>query len=85
MHLVKLKHKRSSEPGYLKVDLVQLRAFADAIDLGNRRCLRLFIYLRQRGRPMRKWPPLLQSHGREQLPEKLTTPKFVELADFPLD
>jgi hypothetical protein len=85
LHLTKRKNKRSSAPGYLRFTLAQLRAIGDAFHYGNQHCARLYVHLRQRGSPENKWNTLLRTHGREPLPETLATPKFITIADHPID
>ena len=85
LHLTKRKNKRSSEQGYLRFDLPQLRAFGDAFHHGNQHCARLYVHLRQRGRPMSKWNTFLMVRGREPLPEILATPTLLTMADHPVD
>jgi hypothetical protein len=85
LQLVKRVNKKSAQPGYLNLSLEELRLFADAIHAGNKRCIRLYIYLRQRGVPPRKWSLHLRAHWREPLPGKLQTPDFLKLEDYPSD
>lgn len=85
LHLVKRKGKRSADLGYLTLTLSELRSVADAIRDGHVHCLKICLYLRQRGLPLHKWSPTMTGHGRQALPGTLPLPIALKLRDDATD
>jgi hypothetical protein len=83
LHLTKPLNKRSSERGYMTLDLATLRDLADKIRAGIKHAATLHIYLRCRDWPRASWPRGYEAHASEPLPEKLPIPSSLTLASGP--
>jgi hypothetical protein len=83
LHLTKPLSKRSSQRGYMTLDLATLRDVADKIRAGIKHAATLHIYLRCRDWPRASWPRGYEAHASEPLPEKLPIPSSLTLASSP--
>jgi hypothetical protein len=84
IELSKRRTKKTSEIGYLRLSVLQLREIADAIEKGKRACASLRVYLYQRTVPRSHWNASHKLHGPEPLHEILVAPASLELAPHPI-
>jgi len=75
--------KKTSERGYMSLDLERIRGFADKIEFGKRHCARMVIYLRVRDVGLAHLSSAYRQYEHEPLPNKLDVPETLDLSPSP--
>ena len=82
LHLAK-RVKKTSEQGFLKLNLATLRNVADKIHIGEKTCLNLIIYLQLRDTPVEEWDVTMKILAPATLPEIPELPRGLVLSPIP--
>jgi hypothetical protein len=82
LHLAK-RVKKTSEQGFLKLNLATLRNVADKVYFGERRCLDLIIHLQLRDTPVEEWNVSMRALAPAALPEIPDQPRPLEISPIP--
>ena len=82
LHLTK-RVKKTSEQGFLKLNLATLRNVADKIHIGERLCSDLIIHLQLRDTPQAEWSLSMCVLAPTALPDIPDRPRPLELSQTP--
>jgi hypothetical protein len=82
LHLAK-RVRKTSEQGFLKLNLATLRNLADKIHIGERLCLDLIVHLQLRDTPEEEWNVSMRVLAPAALPEIPDQPRPLKISQTP--
>ncbi len=83
LYLARRKNSKTTKHVYMLFDLPMLRETADKINCGKVKSAKIHIYLRMRDIPRSQLSHGYKDYENEPLPEILTVPKLLEVAESP--